>query len=721
MKRKLGLTAAIGIAFGMACFPLIGLAQSAGKADAGNGPVFTVQMLNDLFNSLDLSRPELKAATNAWTHRETALAVKELARYYRTRASVHWSPESEAPATPSQASQSAANDALEGKMQAGPVPPAYTFPGGNVDWHFNVTYHIPGKAPNNEWQWQMNRQYLWSDLGVAYRASRDERYSAIFVKELRSWIQQCPEPNQVENGVGSSWRTLEAGVRVSSTWMDAFYAFRDSPEMTDSDILAMVHSMLEHGRYLRNFHTRLNWLTTEMSGLYTVGAEFPEFKQSAEWRHYAAAALAEQAQGQFLPDGAQMELSSNYQNVALGSMLHIAEVAEWTGNGPELSSGYVAQFEKGYDWLIGIMAPDRFLPRINDSGPNRLTTILTKAATFYPEKPELKWLASDGKEGSPPKYTSIFLNRSGFAAMRSGWEHDANFLLFRLGPLGMGHQHQDTLGVNVWAYGRELLFNGGGGPYETSKWREWALSGYSHNVVVIDGLAQNRPITQGDPSKDPNLVSTGPINGHWKTNSGFDFASGVYNQGYGPSQKTFGSHQRDVLFLKPDIFVIADRFSPSDSQIHSFQARWQLQTTHSQIDPSTQTLVTSDSGVANIAIAPLLLSNMQVKSASGQEQPEILGWNFRSYPKPELSPATTLLHTLKGSGPHLILTLLVPLRPGETNPIAKVEPGQDGVSATAIFKDGRQLLIAARGPIGIAVKETLANGKPGRSVAESKW
>jgi len=721
MKRTFGWTAAIGVAIGMACFAFIGMAQFASNGDAGNGQFLTAQALNDLFNSLDLSRPALKAATNAWTHQQTALAIQELAKYYRTRATVHWSPESEGPAAFDQVSKWTTDNALLGKMQGGHVGGVYAFPDGNVDWHYNLTYHLPGKAPNNEWQWQLNRHYLWSDLAVAYRVTGDPRFADIFVKELRSWIIQCPVPRSVENGPGSSWRTIETGVRTGVTWMDAFYAFRNAPQMTDADILAMVHSLLDQGRYLRQNHTRLNWLVTEMSGLYTVGAEFPEFKQSAEWRNYAAAALAEQGHGQFLPDGAQVELSSNYQNVALDGMLHIADVAQWTGHGSELSGGYVAQFEKGYDWQIEIMAPDRFLPKINDSGPNHLPEILKKAATFFPEKPEIKWLASDGAEGSPPKYTSVFLDRSGFAAMRSGWEPDANYLLFRLGPLGMGHQHQDTLGVNVWAYGRELLFNGGGGPYEQSKWRDWALSGYANNVVTIDGLAQAQEITQGDPFKDTNLVSTGPINAHWKTNSIFDFASGVYTKGYGPSHKTFGSHQRDVLFLKPDLYVIADRFIPSDSQSHAFQARWQLDTTHSTIDPATQTLVTTDSGKANLAVVPLLVSNMQVRAASGQEQPEILGWNFRSYAKPELIPATTLLHTLTGSGSHLILTLLVPLRPGEANPIAKVEPGRDGVSATATFTDGRKFLIAARGPIGITVRETLASGKLGRSVADTTW
>ena len=98
----------------------------------------------------------------------------------------------------------------------------------------------------------------------------------------------------------------------------------------------------------------------------------------------------------------------------------------------------------------------------------------------------------------------------------------------------MNHQHQDSLGVTVWAYGRELIFDGGGGSNEKSKWRQWAISSFAHNTVVVDDMAQNRPMNWSDPSHDPNMVSQGPIDAHWQTNAVLDFASGEYAQGYGP-------------------------------------------------------------------------------------------------------------------------------------------------------------------------------------------
>jgi len=275
----------------------------------------------------------------------------------------------------------------------------------------------------------------------------------------------------------------------------------------------------------------------------------------------------------------------------------------------------------------------------------------------------------------------------------------------------MNHQEQDSLGVNVWAYGRELIFNSGGGPYEQSKWRQWAVSAFAHNTVVVDGLAQNRPMNRSDPFHDPNMLSQGPIDADWQTNAAFDFASSDYAQGYGPLRKLIASQRRDVLFLKPNIFVVADRMHPNDSAPHQFQARWQLLTTSSRIEPSTKALVTEDDGRPNIAVVPMLVDHLTVSSASAQEAPEILGWDFHTGGGSALVPATTLLHTVTGSGPRLILTLIVPLRSGEGNPIAKVEPGRDGVSATAIFADGRRLLISCPDSLGISAQETLPSGR----------
>jgi hypothetical protein len=557
---------------------------------------------------------------------------------------------------------------------------------------------------------------FWGSLGRFYNATHDERYAQTFAHELRSWVAQAPVPDHAANVPDSAWRTIEAGIRMGGSWPQAFFDFRRSPSMTDSDLVLFAGAILDHGRYLRAFNTRLNWFTMEMSGLYAGGALFPEFKEAGAWRTFAANHLAEEARKQFLPDGAQAELSTSYQNVALGNILKIAEIARWTGRTAELPADYSAPLEKGYEWQMNLMAPDHTTPRINDAGSNPLPGLFARMAVpNFPNRADFKWVATSGAAGKQPDYTSIYLNRSGLAVMRSGWDRDANYLMYRLGPLGMGHMHQAKLNLVIYPFGRELVFDSGGGSYEHSKWRAWAISTYSHNCVIVDGMAQNRATSSSDIWHDADLVSQGPIDAHWQSNKVFDFATGEYTEGYGPKRLTPAAQYRDVLFLKPDLYIVADRLRPNDAASHTYEARWQLLSTHTALDPDTHALETTDAGEANLAIVPLLTNGLQVRAVSGQENPEILGWNIRRYEDPERAPTTTLLHTQTGTGPKLLLTLFIPLKPGSSNPVAKIDPASDGTSAAVTFKDGRKFQISAPGEHGITVTETLPNGNTGRS------
>jgi len=668
----------------------------------------------EVLDALDLARPELAQVASAWQAHDAARAETALAAYLRTRDSVHWDPAlSTEPLT--DRDKTLADWAVAVKLEGGQTPYFYTFPGGAIDWHYNATEHMQGVAPDNEWQWQLNRMAVWGPLGRAYRDTHDERYAQAFDHEMISWVAQCPVADHVDNVPGSTWRTIEAGIRMGGSWPAAFYAFRNSPSVSDADLIVFVSSFLDHGRYLRHNNTRLNFLTMEMSGLYSVGALFPEFKEAADWRSFAADKLAAEARTQFLPDGAQDELSTEYQNVALRNILKIPQVARWTGHLAELPTGYAAPLEKGFEYELDIMAPDRFNPKYNNGLPQYLPDIFKLAVENFPNRDDFKWVESDGAQGHPPVYTSVYLNRAGEAAMRSDWSRQANYIGFRLGPIGMGHQHQAKLEVVVWAYGRPIVFNAGGGSYEKSKWRTWATSSFGANCMIVDGLGQNRPTTSSDPWQDPDLISQGPIDGHWQSTSVFDFASGLYDEGYGPDRVRPATQQRDVLFLKPDLFVVADRVHSNDAQPHTYQDRWQLLTTHTRIDPATHLLETTDEGQPYLVIVPLVSSGLEVRSASAQETPEILGWNVRKDMDPQNVPATTLLHNRTGSGSQLLLTLMIPLRPDQKNPVLHVIPGGDGHSATVTFTDGRRFLISAAGDRGISVQETLANGGKGRS------
>ena len=693
------------------------------------------------FQALDLTRPDLAAVAAAVKAGDYDAASHAWALHLRERKGFQWGG---ANATvPKTYSAQVADDAANGNVQGGQVQFTYAFPDGKIDWHYNATHHAPGQARNTEWQWQLNRMAFWADMARAYTVTQDDKYPQAFAQQLHSWIEQCPVPEKALNKEGSAWRTIEAGIRMGHFWTPSFLRFLPSPALSDADIIAYTRSTFEHARYLRANATNVNWLLMEMNGLATVGCFFPEFRDAADWRSYAFARLAEEAQKQLLPDGGQYELSTGYHNdVVIGNFLAARNVALWTGRENEIPATYVTALERAFDWSMYLSTPNRNRPKNNDSWPGDIRPTLQKATALYPQREDFLWFATDGKEGKPPEKTSVFLDWSGFAIERGSWETDANYLFFNVGPLGygglmgMGHAHQDKLNVALWAYGREILFDGGGSSYAWDKWRVWSRSSLSHNCVLVDGLGQNRGNsgTDADAEHDVNRVSQEPIKASWQSNADFDFATGIYDDDYGtseysnkfpelydtklgPQKRRIAVQRRSVFFLKPDIYIVADHMTPIDAQPHTYQARWQLLSTETTQNPKTLAISTGDQNQPNLAVVPLLTAGLDVKSASGQETPEILGWHCRKDVKPQNVAATSVLHTRSGAGPQEFLTLLLPLKPDQKDPVAAVKKGANDVEVQ--FADGRRIRIASSEAGGIKVQEIAKDGKLGRSLNAS--
>ncbi|MDR1281959.1 MAG: heparinase II/III family protein, partial [Opitutaceae bacterium] len=499
-----------------------------------------------------------------------------------------------------------------------------------------------------------------NDLAAAYRATADERYARAWVAQFRSFAEQCPPPPalRADNTIGSTWRTIECGIRSMWTWPVAFHTFLRSPTVTDDDLLAWLHCSLDHARYLaQNPSSASNWLTMEMSGLYAIAAAFPEFTGAPAWRRTAIDTQYEQLAAQFLPDGAQFELSTSYHNVARDNITGIFSLAQALGLDAEFPPGYLARVRRAYDFNLHLMAPDRRLPRLNDSDTVHVPGTLRQALSFFPDRSDYRWIVTDGRQGTPPATTSHLFEYAGYAIMRTGWQPDATYALFDAGPLGAAHQHQDKLNLLLWSHGRELLFDSGGGSYERSKWREYGIDTHSHNTILVDGKPQRR-----DPRDLAANVATAPLDLHWKTTPARDYAADVYNEGYGDLHTRPATHTRRVLFLKPDILVVADTIVPNDKTPHTAQARWHLRTPATRHDPATGQAITTDAGLPNLAIIPLSTDNLETAAISAQTEPEILGWDVRKDTIPQCVPATTVLHTRRAiAGPQHFLTLLLAL------------------------------------------------------------
>jgi hypothetical protein len=141
---------------------------------------------------------------------------------------------------------------------------------------------------------------------------------------------------------------LEAGIRMSREWPEIYHRLLRSPDVFPDDVLlAMVDTMRRHADYLDAFPSAGgNWLTMEANGEFHVGALFPEFRDAPRWREKALERLRREINAQVYPDGAQIELTPGYHNVALVNFVGALRLAR--RNDVPLPPGYQEGLEKMY-------------------------------------------------------------------------------------------------------------------------------------------------------------------------------------------------------------------------------------------------------------------------------------------------------------------------------------------------------------------------------------
>jgi len=653
--------------------------------DALAGEKLTAPRTSDeeLLEALDTTRPGLEDVATAVAEGEIEAAKSALCVYMRARTEPTWSIDPHNPDPDVGYSESSAENTVAGTFTIAGY--TYTFPGGVVDWSYNPTLDDPEAPDNHEWQWQLCRMGFWPNLGRAWWATSDERYASRFAEHLAGFVTTRPMPSQAANGAGSSWRTIEAGIRMTHSWPDAWHYFLHADEhFDDGHMILMIKSLLEHGRYLHEHQTSANWLTHEMGGLYTVGALFPEFIEASDWRDFAVDTMIAAMDEQFLDDGGQYELTPHYHRITIDYMLGLYHTAQQTGWQDELPSGYLEPLRAAYLWLIAIATPSLDVPQINDCTNEDVARHAATALEVFPGEPDFAWAAAGG-QGTPPAVTSLHLPDSGLVIMRTGWETDDHYALFDAGPLSRGHSHQDKLQLLFYPYGRRLLFDNGGGTYEASIYRTYGLATASHNTVLVDGTGQNRSRSDADPLGWGDPATPLPV---FTNQTGWDYAQASYQDAYGEDHPA--RHRREVLFLRPDFLLVVDTLFPQDAASHAYQARWHLLTTDWTEQAQRGAVVTTDAGQPNLVVQPLNPSGLGLRADSGVSSPEVLGWDLLH--SGGRTPALTVRHDRQGDGIQRFVTLLWPLAPGASDPVIGVDEQSDRLFEVS-FDDGSTLLV----------------------------
>ncbi|MBQ2241255.1 MAG: alginate lyase family protein [Clostridia bacterium] len=549
----------------------------------------------------------------------------------------------------------------------------WEFPNGQFDFLFNPTLE---QGPiNHEWLWQFNRHSEWQGLARAYRDTGDERYARFFNMLLPKWIAQTDCPAKW-NAPGSAWRTIECGIRLQHQWQIAFDGFRSSQSVTDVTLLLMISSMHRQAVHLAAHPTGKNWLMMEMNGLYAFASLFPELSDSEAHRAFATKSLLEALEGQILPDGMHDELSPDYQSVVMHCTADFYNLAVRLGQADEIPASFVELMHRTAHAAVLLSTPALIQPKTNDCFAITTKSFTASAAAKVGDRPEYRFVNTNRAEGAPPlgKTASAFLPYAGFAVMRSDWGADATYLCFDVGPLGMAHVHQDMLNIILFKGSRELIYDDGGGQYDESLVRQYAISGYGHNTVLVDGLAQYR--------KAPGKVDA-PIDAGWITNSDFDYAVATYADTYGKEMIKPATHRREVRFCKPDFFVVSDTLSTADGGVHDYELLFHLDTLRVTVSKELKNAIISDFGQDyEIAIVPIDddSAKVELNTFSGVTEPRMRGW-YNGRNESCLHASTTVSRKVCGVKSFCFRTLLIPFKSGGAMPrVTKLADGSIAVS-----------------------------------------
>ncbi|OFX78267.1 MAG: heparinase, partial [Bacteroidetes bacterium GWC1_47_7] len=494
--------------------------------------------MKKMLGEFDLNRPGMEQVKEAFASKNISAACTLLLEYYQNSIHAQHLREKNMPAH-SEKTEAEADSILNNifviQNVRGVVPWGED---GHRDWHY--------RGPNNdrEWAWLSNRHSQLNHVFDVYLETGNPKY-AIYVDEfLRDFIiKSMPYPGV--KGSDAVWRGLEVSFR-SKVWSRIFYGLLQSEYLQPSTRLLMLSSLPDHAHYNRHFHSGNNWLTMEISALATVATNFPEYNDAEEWLNYSIDTMAESMKNQVYPDGAQTELTSHYHNVSLSNFDLFKEICDRAGK--PLPPFFNRTLEAMYAYIAHAVRPDgnRILNNDGDLGSDR--SLILKGAHTY-DKPDWEYIVTNGKSGiNPTEDPSYLFPWAGQLISRSGFDADAHWSFFDIGPWGSGHQHNDKLNISVSAYGRDLLVDAGRFAYTgevADKFRSYARGSQGHNVLLFDHKGQGAgPLLAEQPLSEEQ----------WEMTDAYDYAKGSFDIFPGLEGKL--KHTRHLYYSRGDFWIV---------------------------------------------------------------------------------------------------------------------------------------------------------------------
>jgi len=439
----------------------------------------------------------------------------------------------------------------------------------------------------------------FDQLVPAYYHTGNEKYAQAIVGDMVDFMDNAPiskaEKYHVQiDAKTNPWNWVLLQWRVMR-WIDALSIIKESPSIPDSTYLRIIHHIWQEVDWLvpRMVLGLHNGTLGNVRTILYAGFNFPEAANSKEWLDVGINFFRFFLELAFYPGEILVEGTLGYSEGTLFMCLGIFEGLPDT----ELKEKIRKPLEKLVDGHIGLMKPDRSLPRYGDHGVfNLRERMLLKAGRLFNRADFINLAQEDYSSKASPSYLSYPPNSkpfyiSGYYAMRDGWEWDAQYLSMDAGPYGTNHQHADKLSITVSADGADFIVDPGTSIYKsTEPGIKYDLRfGFLHNVITIDGV-------------DPNTgwdrhYAFDVLDNRWITNPKYDFLEGTYE--YRNNLLDIIA-RRTVFYKRGEYWLIFDALKGSGK--HNIESNFQFMK-DTQIDIEENSIIATATNGATLHLA----------------------------------------------------------------------------------------------------------------------
>lgn len=463
--------------------------------------------------------------------------------------------------------------------------------------------------------------------------------------------------------------------------------------------------------------------------LFQLGVYLNDFKGADVWRKLS---VKEMLRSGYLPDGTDMEQSLNYNKGyprTISLFLDMAEELPESEKGPWLDQ-LKKMYKYRYYYLHAIAKPDgdqpvigknniwrdyhrkkKYMPGLSVTGDfynkkEKVSSELIKDFSILPLSKKIKEYIYTRQSNEAPAFTSIYFPYGGYVVQRDGWKPDSLYCFMKNSRAGNGHMEEQGNGLQIAAYGQNLIVPSCGEFYTPNEWLKnfWSSSA-AWNTIIVDGYSQD---LCGKAKFTP--VYGEPIDARYLNGKYFDFAEGkfrgvydgmnIYKNGtksvmYDFMGKGKGiddvTHDRQVIFLRKEkMWIVTDIVNSPNP--HEYIQCWLLSPEYKpdMIKIGRNSIITERPGAVNMAMYQFGLKNLSYSKEYGvYNEKSIIGWTGMGDKgnKRGFTPAVDVFVKWNGKGKQVLITVIAPFR--KSNPVRKINAVKTGFVMT--MADGKEI------------------------------